>query len=89
MPGYVPRVPPRLEHSTIERVKRNTIVVATISSGEPSTLKTYRRIALILTGEDSPATKMLDEKIAEQGEDMEVIQEESQMMMLIVSMAKY
>jgi hypothetical protein len=39
-----------------------------------------------LTGEDSPATKMLDEKIKEQGEDMEVIQDEGQMLMLIMTM---
>lgn len=59
-----------------------------ISTGEPSTLGTYRKLAAALTGEDSPATKMLDEKIKEQGEDMEVIQDESQMMFLILQMSK-
>ena len=61
-------------------------MAATISTGEPSTLGTYRKIAAALTGEDSPATKMLDDKIKEQGEDMEVIQQESQMLFLIVQM---
>lgn len=57
-----------------------------ISTGEPSTLGTYRKIAAALTGEDLPATKMLDQKIKEQGEDAEVIQHESQMLFLIVQM---
>lgn len=61
-------------------------MAATISTGEPSTLRTYRRISVALTGEDSPATKMLDDKIKKQGEDAEVIQHESQMLMLIVTM---
>lgn len=61
-------------------------MAATISTGEPSTLKTYRKLSAVLTGEDSPATKMLDEKIAAQGEDAEVIQDEGQMLYLIVSM---
>lgn len=61
-------------------------MVATISTGEPSTLKTYRKISAALTGEDSPATKMLDEKIREEGEDTEVIPHESQMLFLIVQM---
>ena len=61
-------------------------MAATISTGEPSTLGTYRTISAALTGEDSPATKMLDDKIKEQGEDTEVIQDESQMLFLIVQM---
>jgi hypothetical protein len=61
-------------------------MVAKISTGEPSTLGTYRRIAAALTGEDSPATQMLDAKIKEQGESMEVVTDESQMLLLIVTM---
>ena len=61
-------------------------MTATISTGEPSTLGTYRKISVALMGEDSPATKMFDDKIKEQGEDMEVIQDEGQMLMLIVTM---
>ena len=67
-------------------MKEQDNMVATISTGEPSTLGTYRKISAALTGEDSPATKMLDDKIKEQGEDMEVIQHESQMLFLIVNM---
>lgn len=58
----------------------------TISTGEPSTLGTYRKISALLTGEDSLATKMLDDKIKELGKDMEVIQAESQMIYLIMQM---
>ena len=61
-------------------------MAAVLSTGEPSTLRTWRKIAATLTGEDSPATKLLDEKIRQQGEDAEVIQHESQMMLLIVHM---
>jgi len=61
-------------------------MIATVSTGEPSTLGTYRRIAAQLTGEDSAATKMLDDKIQDLGEDEKVIAPESQMMMLIVHM---
>ncbi len=61
-------------------------MAATISTGEPSTLKTYRKLSAALTGDDSPATRMLDDKIASQGEDAEVIQDESQMLYLIVNM---
>lgn len=59
-------------------------MTATISTGEPSTLGTYRKIAALLTAENSPATRFFDEKIATQGEDAEVIQDESQMMLLII-----
>lgn len=58
-------------------------MTATISTGEPSTLGTYRKIAALLTGEGSAATKFFDDKIATEGADMEVIQHESQMMLLI------
>lgn len=57
-----------------------------ISTGEPSTLGTYRKIAAAMTGETSEATKWLDEKIEKQGEGAEVIADESQMMMLIVQL---
>lgn len=59
-----------------------------ISTGEDSTLGTYRKIANIIFGEDSPAVKFLDEKIAESpnGENEEVIADESQMLYLIANM---
>lgn len=49
------------------------------------TLAYYRRIALLLSGrnEGSKAVRFLDAKIAEQGSDMEVVADESQMLILI------
>jgi len=77
-------------HGTPDAITDDSIVeiktAPTISTGEPSTLKTYRKLAAALTGEDSPATKMLDAKIKEQGEDAEVIQHESQMLLLIATL---
>jgi len=60
-----------------------------ISTGEPSNLKTYRNIALILSGsEESKAVKFFDEKIAQSpnGKNEEVVADESQMLYLIMSM---
>lgn len=59
-----------------------------ISTGEPSTLGTYRNIAHIMNGgdEESEGVKFIDKKIAEQGVDMEVIADESQMIYLLGSM---
>ncbi|MGW8179085.1 MAG: hypothetical protein ACWGQW_10020 [bacterium] len=48
------------------------------------TLGDYRKLSISLFGEDSKATKYLDEKIKEQGEGQEVIAEESQVMYLLV-----
>ena len=63
--------------------------VPIISTGEPSTLKTYRKIALALSGDvNSPAVKFFDKKIAEQGEDEIVIASESQVLYLIASMLR-
>ena len=60
----------------------------TISTGEPATLGTYRKIALALGGEDSPAVKFFDKKIAASpnGENEEVIAHETQVLYLIVQM---
>lgn len=61
----------------------------TISTGEPATLETYRKIALALSGsEESKAVKFFDEKIANaiNGKNAEVIAYETQMMYLIMSM---
>lgn len=58
-----------------------------ISTGEDSTLKTYRQIAYILGGfEENEATKFIDEKIEESpnGEYEEVIADERQMMYLLM-----
>ena len=59
-----------------------------LSTGVDSTLGNYRGMSLIVFGEDSAATKYLDEKIAESpnGENEEVIADESQMVYLLVSL---
>jgi hypothetical protein len=59
-----------------------------LSTDEPSTLETYRKIAMILGGEDSEAVRFFDKKIAESpnGPAEEVLADESQMVVLIVSM---
>lgn len=61
----------------------------TISTGDPSTLGTYRRIVLALTGDEQHgAVRFFDEKIAESpnGEDEEVLADESQVMYLIAEL---
>jgi hypothetical protein len=60
----------------------------TISTGEPATLGTYRKIAVALGGEVSPAVEFFDKKIAESpnGENEEVIAHETQVLYLIVRM---
>ena len=59
-----------------------------ISTGENSTLGTYRKIAVLMSGEESKAVEFLDRKISESpnGEDEEVIQDKRQMLLLIVSL---
>lgn len=60
----------------------------TISTGEPSTLKTYRKIAVIMGGENTKATQFIDDKISEspKGENEVVIADESQMLFLLVQL---
>jgi len=59
-----------------------------ISTGEDSTLGTYKKMAVALFGEDSKIAKFFNDKIAESpnGENEEVIQHESQMLYLIMHM---
>jgi len=58
----------------------------TLSTGEPSTLKTYRAYALALGGENSEAVKFFDDKIAKSphGENEEVLADERQMVYTIM-----
>ena len=56
-----------------------------LSTGDDSTLGNHRKLAVAAFGEDSAAVKFLDEKIKEQGEDEEVIQDESQVMYLLAN----
>lgn len=51
-----------------------------LTTGDDSTLKNWRDLTAAVFGDDSPATKFLDGKIAEQGEQMEVIADERQVL---------
>lgn len=57
--------------------------VKLLSTGEPSTLGVYRKMASALFGLDSQAVTFLDQKIAEQGKDEKVIADERQMIQLL------
>lgn len=61
-------------------------MVRTISTGKPSTLKTYYDIAVALFGEGSKPAEFLADKAAEQGWDEEVVADERQMIYLIGTM---
>jgi hypothetical protein len=54
-----------------------------LSTGEPSTLGVYRKMASALFGMDSKAVAFLDQKIIEQGEGEQVIANEGQMIQLL------
>jgi len=56
----------------------------TLSTGQPSTLGVWRANCAAMFGEDSPATAYLDDKIAEQGADMEVLADEGQMLHALI-----
>lgn len=58
-----------------------------MSTGDDATLGNYRKMCAAFFGEDSKATKFLDEKIAAGSADDEVIQHESQMVMLLGQLA--
>lgn len=59
-----------------------------LSTGADSTLKEYRKLAIIVFGEGSKAVEFLDDKIKESanGEDEEVLADEGQMVMLLSSL---
>ncbi len=54
-----------------------------LSTGQDSTLKNYKQLALAFFGQDSSAVKFLNEKIDKQGEDEEVLAVEGQMIALL------
>jgi hypothetical protein len=60
-----------------------------LSTGDDSTLGNYRELSALVFGEDSPATKFIDQKIVESpnGAEEEVIVDESQMLYLLGSLA--
>lgn len=49
-----------------------------LSTGDDSTLGNWKKLAVPFFGEEHPAVKFLDSKIDEQGEDEEVVVDESQ-----------
>ena len=59
-----------------------------LSTGQDSTLGNYKDLATAFFGEDSPQVKFLADKIAESpnGEAEEVIADEGQMLLLLMSM---
>lgn len=61
-----------------------------LSTGDPSTLGSYRKLTEAMFGSRSPALAWIDEMIDEDpdGEDAEVIADEGQMIYAIVSMHK-
>ena len=60
----------------------------TLSTGMPSTLKSYKQLTAIFFGKGSPQAEFIDTKIAESpnGEDEEVIAAESQVLYLLASL---
>ena len=54
-----------------------------LSTGEESTLGEWRKYVVAIYGEESPAVKFLDGKIADQGEDEPVLADETQMIGLL------
>lgn len=62
-----------------------------ISTGQDSSLKTYREIAFILGGfKDNKATEFIDKKILESknGENEEVLADERQVIQLLYALTK-
>lgn len=61
-----------------------------LSTGDDATLGNYRKLATALFGQESKAVKFLDGKIDQSpnGENEEVIVDESQMIYLLVTMAE-
>ena len=61
-----------------------------LSTGDDATLGNYRKLVIALFGQESKAVKFLDGKIDQSpnGENEEVIVDESQMIYLLVTMAE-
>ena len=61
-----------------------------LSTGQDATLGNYRALASVVFGNDSGATKFLDNKIAESpnGRDEEVLSDERQMIYLLAQVDK-
>jgi len=57
-----------------------------LSTGADSTLGEWKKLVDAFFGADSPQAKFINDKIDKQGEDMEVIADEGQMLMVLGSM---
>jgi hypothetical protein len=59
-----------------------------LSTGDDSTLGSYRKLTSIVLGEDSAAVRFLDNKISQspRGEYEEVLADESQMLLMLFSL---
>lgn len=58
----------------------------TLSTGQPSTLRTWVDLSTTVFGADSPATKFLLDKMAEQGEDEAVLAPETQLLQALMAL---
>lgn len=60
-----------------------------MSTGDDATLGNYRKMTIAVFGKDSKAVKFLDDKIVDSpnGEDEEVLSDESQMVYLLGTIA--
>lgn len=63
-------------------------LIAADRDNKPGTLGYHRAMSAVVFGEDSPATKFLDEKIAKaaHGKDEKVICHESQLILILFSL---
>lgn len=59
-----------------------------LSTGQDSTLGNWRALAAVTFGEDSAATKFLDEKISNEGANAEVVADEGQTIQMLWEMSK-
>lgn len=57
-----------------------------LSLGIPSTLSNWLMLCKATFGEESPATQLIKDKMAEQGEEQEVVADEGQLLMILGQM---
>ena len=60
--------------------------VPLMSTGQPSTLENWHALCVAVFGADSPATAYIAAKMAEQGADMAVLADESQLLYALIEM---
>lgn len=58
----------------------------TLSTGEPSTLANWRKWAVTMFGDDSPAVAYLSRQITLEGENAEVVTDETLLLKLLCAM---